>query len=146
MKMRINKRSPDSVVAIIQRAGWHQGIIVDKPRAVVRVHSSGDVTLLQILRFRRRVNAPIPMRVRIMMMVMMVMQVMTVTVVGRSRGRFVGVGYRVRHEGHHFTKFRREEMDSSLYLVARSKNALIIHVFDLARPHHEQNCILRRFN
>lgn len=42
---------------------------------------------------------------RMVMVVMMMMQVVTITVVGRPRDRFVGVRHRIRHEGHHLTRF-----------------------------------------
>lgn len=98
------KSSPDSVVAIIQRAGRRQNVVsADNPRAVVRVVPPGDVSL-QIRGFSRRVDAPIPMMRMMMVVVMMVMQMVTVTVVGRPRDRFVGVRHRIRHEGHHLIR------------------------------------------
>jgi len=106
------------IVAIIQRAGRHQSVVsADNSCSIVCV-PPGNVSL-QVLRFRRCVDAPISMRMRVMMvMVMMMMQMMTVAVIGRPRNRFVSVGHRVRHEGHHFTReIRRTMSRQSLYSI-----------------------------
>lgn len=94
--------SPDAIIAIaiVQRTRGRRGQCVvgaDDSSAIVRV-PPGNVSL-QVLGLSRRVNAPIPM------MVVVVQMMVTVGIVGRPRGRFIAVGHRVRHEGHHFMRF-----------------------------------------
>lgn len=99
----MDKNSPDSVVAIIQRAGRRQNVVsADNPRAVVRL-PSGNVSL-QIFGFSRSIDTPVSIGM-MRVVVVVVMQMVSVTVVGRPRDRFVGVRHRVRHEGHHLTRF-----------------------------------------
>jgi len=128
--------SPDSLVAVVQRTGRSGQSSVDV-RAITRLRPPAGIAL-QVLGFPGWVHASVSMGM--MMMVMVVVQMMAI-VVGRARDRFVGVRHRVRHESHHrFTRSRRShaELGRSLRREGRCRNALIVHVFTLARAHHER--------